>query len=352
MKIYVLPADAYGCGHYRLVWPAQILQRQGFDITIVPPNKDTGFMAKTAQDSQGNTHLTSIGVPQDADVIVLQRPGHPLQPQMVQLLRANKIAVVIDMDDDMSSIHPDNAAFHLYRPSSSSALSWKNASEACKHATVVTTSTKILQRVYAKHGRGVVLDNYVPASYLRFPQPETGCIGWAGTTKSHPNDLQVTGRAVQQLRDEGHCVTIVGGDAGVPRALKLTSEVPMTGMVPLNKWAQTIAETMDVGMIPLAATSFNASKSRLKGIECSAVGVPWVASPREEYRRLVKESGAGLLAETPRQWHDQLKELATNEQLRKELKEAGTTYMENQTYEAQAWRWAEVWTKAYETERG
>ena len=113
MKIYVLPADAYGCGHYRLVWPAQILQRQGFNITIIPPNKDTGFAAKTAQDTQGNTYLTSVGVPEDADVIVLQRPGHPLQPQMVQLLRANKIAVVIDEKYLELSVRVLHKAFEL-----------------------------------------------------------------------------------------------------------------------------------------------------------------------------------------------------------------------------------------------
>src|SRR5690606_28606720 len=42
MKIYVYPADEYGCGYYRLIWPAQALQAQGHDIQIVMP-KQRGF---------------------------------------------------------------------------------------------------------------------------------------------------------------------------------------------------------------------------------------------------------------------------------------------------------------------
>lgn len=351
MRVYVFPADVYGCGHYRLVWPAQILAKLGHDVTIVPPTSETGFMAKTERLANGTERLTSLGVPSDAEVIVLQRPGHPLQPQMVEILRQNHVAVVIDMDDDMSCIDPGNSAFQAYRPRSDSPFSWKWAAETCKRATLVTTSTKSLQKVYAKHGRGMVLDNYVPASYLEFPSPQTNQFGWAGTTQSHPNDLQVTGRCVATLRNEGHEFRVVGGDAKVKHVLKLAGDPPMTGTVPLNRWAMTIAEQMDVGMVPLAPTSFNTSKSRLKGIEMSSVGVPWVASPREEYRRLVRESGAGLLAETPRDWYEKLHLLLTDEVMRKELSEAGRTYMADQTYEAQAWRWAEAWTHAYETER-
>ena len=38
MKVYVFPADEAGCGHYRLIWPARILeQTYGDQIVVVPP---------------------------------------------------------------------------------------------------------------------------------------------------------------------------------------------------------------------------------------------------------------------------------------------------------------------------
>jgi glycosyltransferase involved in cell wall biosynthesis len=352
MKVYVLPADPYGCGHYRLIWPADVLRRQGHDVVIMPPNEKSGFLAKVGTRENGSQSLASVSVPEDADVIVLQRPAHPLQPQMIQMMRQNGIAVVVDMDDDMSSIHPNNIAFEAYRPRSSSPFSWNHAAESCKAATYVTTSTRQLQKVYAKHGRGEVLDNYVPAAYLGIESPETGCFGWAGTTESHPNDLQVTGGMVQKLIDEGFPFKVVGGPSSAKEAARLKQEVDTTGSIPLNIWAQTIAATIDVGLAPLASTAFNTSKSRLKAIEYMAVGVPWVGSPREEYRRLNRESGCGLLADTPKEWYTKLKLLMTDDVLRKEQTETGRAWMLDQTYQAQAWRWSAAWTKALEIERG
>lgn len=338
--------------HYRLIWPADVLKKQGMDITILPPNEKSGFLAKVGEREDGSKYLTSVQIPEDAEVIVLQRPAHPLQPQMIQMMRDNGIAVVVDMDDDMSSIDPANIAYHTYRPTSASPLSWKNAAESCRLATLVTTSTRSLQRVYAKHGRGMVLDNYVPEVCLNYPAGDSCCFGWAGTTKSHPKDLQVAGQTYQRLIDEGHCFKVVGGKSNVTQATKLKQEADCTGSITLDKWIHRITKEIYVGMIPLAASSFNTSKSRLKGIEYMAGGIPWVGSPREEYRRLQRESGCGFLANTPREWYEKLKLLLTDEVLRKEQSEAGRAYMADQTYQAQAWRWAEAWTKAYELERG
>jgi hypothetical protein len=350
MKIYVLPADAYGCGHYRIIWPADVLRKQGFDVTIMPPNEKSGFLARVGEKEDGSQRLLGIKVPEDADVIVLQRPAHPLQPQMVEMMRQNGIAVVIDMDDDMSTLHPHNIAYHVYRHSSASPLSWKWAEESCKRATLITTTTRALQRRYAPHGRGIIIDNYLPEACLDFPKPMTGCFGWAGTTKSHPNDLQVTGRAVQELIDDGLPFRVVGGRSQVQACLSLRDAPEVTGSVELNRWVATIAETYDVGMIPLASTAFNTAKSCLKGKEHMAVGVPFVYSPREEYRRLNRESGCGLAADRPKDWASQLRRLLTDEVLWKEQSEAGKTYMQDQTYQKQAWRWMEAWTKAYEVE--
>jgi hypothetical protein len=266
------------------------------------------------------------------------------------MMRRNGIAVVVDMDDDMSCIHPGNVAWETYRPRSSSPFSWKQAMESCKVATYVTTSTRQLQKVYARHGRGEALDNYVPEAYLSAEKPETGAFGWAGTTKSHPNDPQVTGGMVQRLIEEGFPFKVIGGKSSARTAFRLKQEVDSTGSVPLNIWAGAIASAIDVGLCPLASSAFNTSKSRLKAIEQMAVGVAWVGSPREEYRRLHRESGVGLMADTPKAWYEAVKLLMTDDVLRKEQVERGREWMLEQTYQKQAWRWAEAWETAYRIE--
>lgn len=352
MKVYVLPADIYGCGHNRLIWPSDVLRREGKDIVIVPPSKESGFDARTEKMPDGSERLVGVRVPDDMDVLVIQRPAHPLQPQLIDLLRSQKVAVVVDMDDDMSNIHPSNVAFHLYRHHSASPFSWRHASESCKRATMVTTSTSALLKVYARHGRGMVIDNFVPAAYLTYVKMDTGTFGWAGTMKSHPDDPQVMGTAVRNLTDEGYMFSVVGDGKGVKDALRLAVDPPSTGSVPLIEWASRIGDTMDVGLIPLSLTAFNTAKSRLKGIESMAVGAAWVASPRAEYRKLLKESGCGFLADSPKDWYRIVKNLMDDDSLRREQVEAGRQYMQGQTYEANAWRQWEAWTRAYEIERG
>ena len=351
MKFYVLPADAYGCGHYRLVWPAHVLMQQGHEVQIVAPNVDSGFLAKTATREDGTEVLVSVQIPEDVDAVIVQRPAHPLQPQMINMLRSNGIAVIVDMDDDMSSIHPDNVAYHMYRTHSNTAFSWKNAALSCRIASLVTVSTAQLAKVYGKHGRFRVLDNYIPESYLNIPHLPTGAFGWAGTTQSHPNDPQVTAPTAQKLISEGATFQVVGGDKRVAGAFRLSQPPMMTGSVGLKDWVPTIAGAMDVGWAPLAATSFNSAKSRLKPLEYMAAGVAWVGSPRAEYRRLYRESGCGMLADTPKQWYNCTRELLDNEALRQEQVQAGREYLKKHTYEANAWRWAEAWTEAVTAER-
>jgi glycosyltransferase involved in cell wall biosynthesis len=325
----------------------------GMDITILPPAQESGLKAVTKTLPDGSKEVVQVGIPDDADILVVQRPAHPIQIQMIDIIRSNGVAVVIDMDDDMSSIHPGNIAFHQYRHTNrQTPLSWRYATECCKRATMVTTSTQALQKVYAKHGRGVVIDNYVPEKTLSYAGRPAGGFGWAGTTLTHPADLTVVGDAVKRLHDEGFSCKVIGGKSRAHEHLRINPDDLYTGSVDLDKWIEVLAGAYQVGMIPLESSSFNKSKSRLKGIEHMAAGIPWVASPREEYRKLQRASGCGLLADTPKEWYTQLKLMLTDDVLRKEHAEMGREYMKDQTIQANAWRWAEAWEQALKIERG
>lgn len=347
MKILVIPADLAGCGYYRLIWAAEHLQAQGHDIDIQWPKTGGGLEIKLIGEE-----VIDCTVPGNADVVVLQRVAHKWHSQVIKILRKKGVGVVIDMDDDLNSIHRKNKAWLNYHPRSNTPFSWRNAEASCNDATVVTVSTKSLLKVYAKHGRGVVIDNFVPERYLLIQrQPQEPVFGWAGTTQSHPTDLRACGRAVQQLIDDGYHFKVIGPPSDVKQELRLTQEPEFTGVVSIHAWANVVAQ-LDVAMAPLEISTFNHSKSALKIFEAMSVGVPFVASPRTEYRRVVAESGGGLLAESPKDWYTKIKQLMDDEVMRKELGEAGREYMKTRTFEANAWRHLEAWTKAYEIEQG
>jgi hypothetical protein len=177
-------------------------------------------------------------------------------------------------------------------------------------------------------------------------------VGYAGSLHSHPDDVPVVGFAVERLVSEGVTFRVVGGEAaGFDRALGLAAEPSTTGPLDISDWPAAVAR-LGVGMAPLADTRFNEAKSRLKVLEMSALGVPWVASPRAEYRRFHEKTGVGFLARRPRDWYRHLRDLALDVDLRAEQSAAGRDACKNRTYEANAWRWMEAWERAVKIQRG
>jgi hypothetical protein len=344
VRTLIYPADNAGCGRYRLIWVAEALKAQGHDVTIVWPSERAGINGGILPDGT----CAAVEAP-EADVIVMQRLSFRPIATAVPLLRAKGIAVVVDMDDDLSQIHPKHAAYLKYQPGSGGMHTWENAAYACRMATMVTTSTPALQQVYAPHGRGAVLRNCVPARYLDVPRVDSDVIGWPGSVPSHPNDLQQVGNAVRRLVSQGHKFLGVGPVYGLQKALDLDSMPDATGNVSLDEWPNAVG-ALGVGMVPLEDSRFNAGKSWLKGIELAATGVPFVASPRDEYRHLHK-LGAGMLAAKPQHWYSMLRNLATNAALRQEMSEAGREVAAQHTIEGNAWRWMSAWEDALKLQR-
>lgn len=342
MTIYVYPADVTGCGHYRLIWPAQAVKKLGLDVKIIHPNgrnEDTALSGKVK-----NNVLTQVKFPDDAELIIMQRPTHMILHQAVPLLRENGIPVIIDMDDDLSCIHPANPAFTAMHPKNhKSGHNWRYAAEACKNATLVTVSTPALANTYASHGRSRVLYNCVPTRFLEINSAHANEFGWAGSLHSHPDDLDCLGTSVKRLVDEGFKFKIVSNGKGVAEKLFLP-EVNATGVVPMQQWPNEISK-LRVGIAPLAKTRFNEAKSWLKPLEYSAVGVPWVAAPRTEYSRL-RDLGAGLTARSPRDWYNKIKILMTDDVIHKEQSMQARSVASRFTYERNAPLWAEAWTDA------
>ena len=331
--------------------PGEALRRAGHDVTVV----DTA-------DRKVRLHMSGEEVTRvelEADVVVFQRVTHSRIAQAVSVLRKQGVAVVVDVDDDLTAVHPSNPAWAGLHPRNEgrklaggtvSMSSWRNLNAACRAATLVTVSTPALLPVYAAHGRGVVLDNYLPSMYDNVPHEDSDLIGWPASLHSHPNDPDAAGGAVSRLVAEGARFEVRGDPSGCAAAFGLPEEPASGGNVPLEQWPESVGR-IGIGIAPLADTRFNRSKSRLKPLEMSACGVPWVASPRPEYARL-HALGAGMLADRPRTWYRALKQLRESEALRRELSEAGRAVAAGQRLDDHAYRWAEAWEKALRLQRG
>ena len=349
MKVYIFPADMNGCGYYRLIWPAEVLKARGHDVTIiVPKQRDQMLQGKMRGDE-----MVDVKIPADADVIVFQRVTHRHLVQAISLIRKRGIAVVVDMDDDLTCIHPANPAFTALHPRNGHRdHSWENTLRACANATMVTVSTPALINRYAKTTAGRVLYNMVPERMLDVKHEDSRVIGWAGSVHSHPTDLQVMGPSIAQLLQNGQRFMTVGPPAGVHEALGVskTMTIENNGIVKdITQWPDA-ESTIGVGVAPLADSKFNTAKSWLRMAEMAAVGVPCVVSPRDEYVRLHKR-GVGLLAKNPNEWKHRLTELLTNSALREDMSEAGREVMRGLTIEGNAELWHETWRDALKLQR-
>lgn len=346
MRVYCYPADEWGCGSYRVIFVAEALRAQGHDVTLRLPSEGSGLSGLVS----AGRRLVRVFAPDDADVMVLQRPTSTILAQAVPKLRERGIAVVVDVDDDLANIHPANPAWAMLHPKRNPLNNWANVALACRQASLVTVSTPALVKRYGAHGRVRVLRNHVPERYLQVPRPpdrERPAVGWPGSLHSHPDDLRPAAGALGRLAREGWPVHVVGSGEGIAREIG-TDRYTSAGVVEFADWPRSVAE-LDVGVAPLADTVFNAAKSWLKPLEMAAVGVPWVASGLPEYAALAR-LGGGTVARRDRDWWRDLNALLRDDGLRAERSAEAREVAGTLTVEGHAWRWAEAWQAAHEVE--
>lgn len=351
MKVLVWPAgvpDEDASTMYRLVWPAKAAAAQGADVTIDRTGPTVLWDRKwpgadQAVDPPGDVNLVGVRRP-DADVVVLQRPGRRWWADMIPHLQAHSVRVVVDVDDRFDVIHQRNVARRAYRARADAVHSHEHIDRACRLADRVVCSTPALAARYG-YGHGVVAPNLVPASYLEISADRLErTVGWTGSIGTHPADLQTTSGAVGSVvRSAGWRFHVVGTGAGVQQALRLPAPPTSTGWVPLPLYPLEYAR-LTVAIVPLEPSDFNESKSCLKMLEAASLGVPVVASPTWDNRRL-HDLGVGILASSPGQWRRRLTQLLASEETRSEVAAAGRAVAAELTYEKHADRWWSAWTE-------
>jgi hypothetical protein len=331
-----------------MIWPAQAVQAQGHDITVIPfvDGKQPRF--RLFRDHLGRIG-DGLGIPPDADVMVFQRVCELELVHVMRLAQHKGIAVVLDIDDDLSAIAPGNPAFAALHPTRRQVgrdVSWQHLHGAAHFADLVTVTTPALVPRYAPHGRVRVVPNFLADHYYGHRRVDSDEVVWPAAYFAHPDDPQVVRGAVAQLVADGARFSLLGDAEGAGAAFGLGEDPPGVGHVSLDRWPAALAR-IGIGICPLADTRFNAAKSWLKPLELSAAGVPWVASPRVEYARL-HGLGAGLVADKPKVWRRQLQALRTSPALRAELSEAGRLVADQLRLRDHAGLWWEAWVAARE----
>lgn len=343
-RVALFPSDQTGCGVYRMVLPAKAAVASGGITAIFPETLHIRRRTRNLRE------ITDANI--DADVVVLQRPSHHSAVDAIPHLQRRGIAVVVDLDDDLTAAHPQSPAFAELHPSNQD-NNWHHLKRACRLADLVTVTTPALAR---RHGFGhsYVLPNCVPIALFDITADRDGrTVGWGGNTWTHVNDLAATrGGVAQALDDAGARFLLVGREPEVAQQQLALRQAPEhTPPVSIAEYPAAVAQ-FDVGIVPLSQNAFNAAKSALKGLEYAALGIPFVASNVADYQR-IHAQGIGLLAgPRAREWRRQVRALLTDETYRTEVAaQARQRVLEHHLSETNGWKWAEAWAEAVNRRR-
>lgn len=325
MKVRYLGSMSSACDMYRASIPFASLLDKGHDVDFAGPDLERAFKSGS-------------GVEIEADVLIVPRPLSQFAYDMVVSARQAGIATVVELDDEMDSVHKDNASYHAIQRG----LPWLYKSiEACD---LLTVSTSRLADLYAPDKTVVVPNTVADGVFEIEPTEEKWGIGWTGSIDVHPDDLQVVGTSLRKMRNKHDVQFRHVGHGDIAQIIK--TGYTAYGFLEFGEYFHTI-NTFAVGIVPLAPTNFNDSKSYLKGIEYAAMGVPFVASPVAEYTFLNKAYGIGVLADSEYGWYVELRKMLRSDSALKELSEEyRQVALDNFRASANDWRWLEAWEAA------
>lgn len=326
MKVIALiQSPDHVCYRYRIEAFAWSLAERGLQLESVPLRR--GILGRIGQ-------LRAAG---RADVVILQRKLLPIW--QLTLLRRHARRLVYDLDDALFQ----RDSYSPKGPQSSVRMArfWATVYAA----DAVTVGNHYLRRftsAFAERGRVRVIPTCIePRWYLPARHRRTGSVArlvWIGQRST----LASLDRAGEHLAAAAGRLPGLALRVICDRSLRL----PGVSVVP-RRWssateAAELAEG-DIGINWLPDDSWSLGKCGLKLLQYMAAGLPVVANPVGENRRMVVHGRTGLLASTPQEWAEAIARLAADPQLRREMGAAGRRLVE-QRYSVADWgpRFAEA----------
>jgi glycosyltransferase involved in cell wall biosynthesis len=321
-RVAFVASDYGGAGRIRSFWPAQALKDKGWNIV----------WADAAWPEPGS-----------ADVVIAHRPLGRDTVDQVQAHRTAGSIVLVDEDDDLTSI-PKGFQFGAFNDTTYLNQLRKRHDTAIRLADGLIVSTPSLERIYGPLARQTwLVPNYLPRwisdqRFFRGPG-EPVRVGWAGIVGTHQHDLQWLAPYTDQAIN-GAIFTSVG-DMTVPRHLQISSIYVECSPFEWDIHAfYKLMARADIGMVPLdPKQKLNESKSWLKGLEYFLLGKPVVATATPEYRKLITHGSDGFLANNPKEFAQYVQRLIRDDYMRLSMSETARAKGLSMTLEKYLYVW-------------
>ncbi|WP_417539722.1 glycosyltransferase [Marinobacter sp.] len=264
-RILVHPADLYGCGHYRMIYPFQALEEAG---------KAEGSV------SVGLMHPADLER-YEPDAVILQRQiGEERLEAMRRLKAFSRAFKVYELDDYLPNL-PLKSAHREHMPKDIVRSLRQGMSFVDRF---VVTTDALAEAFYGYHTDIRVVPNRLPVSgwgNLKAARRDGGRmrVGWAGGA-SHTGDLELIADVVRELAKEVDWIFL----GMCPEFMRPYVKEWHQG-VSIERYADKLASLdLDLAVAPLEDNPFNICKSNLKLLEYGACGFPVVCSNIAPYQ--------------------------------------------------------------------
>lgn len=317
-----------GSAHFRAVQYAPLLAGRGFEVVASPATvADRRFGGRAGAvmllcEHTGRYMRRTVQLRRllaGSDAVMIQRGAYPVGPASVlNCLRGFKGRVVYDLDDAVflpspTLAHKGRLVRWAYKDRQSLAL--------LERADVVIASTSELDASLPGRRADVILPTIPDVwAYPSAVQEERGPLrlGWIGS-EGNVRYLDPLRDVLSRLADEGVA------------ALEVVTSIAWDGPSTFRRWERSsevkAVAGFEVGLMPVPDTPYTQAKAGFKLLQYMAAGCAVIASPVGINRRLVEESGAGLLATEPSEWEAAIRELAADAPRRAQLGEQGQRFV-------------------------
>jgi glycosyltransferase involved in cell wall biosynthesis len=381
MKAFAYHYGASGVAWYRVWQAVKYLQKRGMDIKRLCNESDRVHIP----DSEGISNYPGVtnhkDIAEKHDLIFSQFQN--TRKNAFRLVDQSTICpVVIDIDDDIFSLHGSNPNAEAWKPMPDEFealdpgeedsprikdLVARGIGSVCehegkpyfvipgedkrenvllsmKHVQAVTVSTEPLRKLYSRVNpnchvipNGVDFDLWKP-QYNETKQFRIGLFG----SNTHYLDWKEAKDGIKQFLAEfpdailvtNASLTLLDGKQGerfekaksIPRFPDYFEDLFKTGRMELHKPAEVekypawlADKKVDVILAPLADLKFNESKSNIKYLEAGALKVPTICSDMTPYNGDIEHGRNGLLAKKPIDWYRYLKMMYQDKSARRAM---------------------------------
>jgi len=240
--------------------------------------------------------------------------------------------MVMDFDDNLWGILPDNTAYQVYKKGSEGI---KVITSIAKEVDYITCTNSYLKNAIAyntnkKHELIRVMPNYIDLDlykyHPRFKDDQQIQLVHFGSS-SHFTSLQSEqfNKGIDKILKEYPNVVFKTVGAFIPK-YKLrwgARYLHSFGNTDVYKWIKgrfpDVMKETDILVAPLTENVYNRCKSSIKFLEASSAKRPGVWQDIRQYQEVVNNGENGFLARVSRDWYEAIKKLIDDKALRKEM---------------------------------